>query len=1104
MDFDSIVGSKNKSSSNTTSSGLSFSFAEGQNSSPKSSKFAFNQNIDTVPGLYSLAVKSGLEEDAKRALRGVGGEKQTFFSGGLVMDVMDVLNVGSYGVAGLLKGKGFYNGIVNRESFADDDALGKYGLVGKVAGMALDIGLDPLTYLAPWKMATKIPGLVRTLQAGSKAILGEIKLINVGEKTIQLGRDGGWGPLTYLADKLIYGNAVDKTFLEGIQSRLDAGEVAKAQIEQMMEVFTKVDSSLTKEILTFNDRGELSRRAISELQRTMSPDDIAKIEPIYKQIEDNSDRLVELGVLSKNAREKHADDYIQMMYDEYLIAKRNKPGGSKAGIGLSNPGRKDLTKEMRQELGVVEDAGFVLGATLMKQAELIKKAELQDYLSKNLALTLDEVGKFGIDVTKLAKVADSPSYQINKGKTIDFKIELNNLNKELRSSLKDLRKKYDANKDVVTGIKKLEAELNTLPKLTEDAYALAISDIKQLLYDGGVRFDGVKEIISDGQKALATSISKWLNRGSRTDRLERDMMSSEDLLSEFLNTREGLALERAFEDPQLMYNFRSMREFFDAARYPGKGGFKNVEPHVIDKPELIKKFQDKKLKEAESYQRRFGELKATIPLLKETDLKNVQKALVRAEAKYADLTFQKAGIIDKLEENALGNLAGKYLPKEIWEMVKGTFEPTKAFGEPVVLWFKHAKVIWNPASYPRNVLSAMIQNWWKLGLGPWKISSYLDAKRELDNVGPALQRMRKLGFHESTGLVTELQDNYIQSKLIGKAISEQTGHPLSVVKKKLKHWDRQMKYMYGHIDNVAKVAAFKHGTKNGLTDEEALKAAYAATFNYSHVTPFVHQMRRSLFGVPFITFNLKAAPLVASTLANAPHRISVFGKARNALFAAAGVEGQEEGEAMPEWMRDQAFMLRLPWKDSENRSMYFDMSYIMPVGAIMSGEYVDNPTSLNPALQVIKELSQNKTFGGQKIFLESDDRDTVVRDISVHVMKTLLPPLAAEQLPKGYNEDGSRVYGTFPRSFIEEDRGKGERTYWQEMFRIAGLGVQPFDLESRQASFEYNQKKALQQLLVQNGQLDTYNNVFVPKEKKLQTFQSGQPIYDREVDPLGR
>jgi hypothetical protein len=358
--------------------------------------------------------------------------------------------------------------------------------------------------------------------------------------------------------------------------------------------------------------------------------------------------------------------------------------------------------------------------------------------------------------------------------------------------------------------------------------------------------------------------------------------------------------------------------------------------------------------------------------------------------------------------------------------------------------------------------------------------------------------MKENGFSLRSGALGEILNNYVNDLTMGKAIGGTVAH----VKDKVKHIDRVLSNTYGHIDNVAKIAAYKYGREvRGWDPEKAMKAAYEATYNYSQVTPFVHHMRRAVWGVPFITFNLKSVELVASTLKHAPHRISVFGKARNMLVESAGVEGEQEAEVMPEWMTD-AFMLRLPWKDGQGRSMYFDLSYILPVGAIMSGEYLKNPIGQNPVLNAVKELSQNRTFSGYRIFNEFDDIDQVAADLSLYVMKLGLPPMVEQQMSKGYDDDGKRVLGTLPKLLTTDtqDRGAGERTYYQEMFRLAGMNVTPFDLGSKERIFDWNRKRNLQQMLVENGILDEFVKPYVPDESPVAPAN----LYDSKPTTAGR
>jgi hypothetical protein len=1070
------------------------------------SKYAFNPNTDTTEGLYNIATQVGLKQDAKRVLEKVGGENGKFFSGGFVGDIFDILNIGSYGVVGLVKGKGFIEGVKNRESLSDDDALGKYGFAGQVAGFVGDIVLDPLTYVAPLKLVTKIPGATRLAEKGMTKAFGKIERESIaGGKTV-FNREGGWTPLTFMADKLVYGFAVDKKTLEGVQKIKDSASVALSEAEQLLSVFSKIDPKISDKVLTWKPDGfggdKLGRADIDDLRRVLDDDQYQATKSVYNAIEKAADKLEELGVLSKETRQQHIDDYVVQMYDEFLEKQATKPSLTKGGSRLDYKARKSLTEAQKKERKIVENSSVVLGTTLLKQVELIKRAELQNYLSKNLALSVDEASEFGIDLSKYHHVSDVQEYKVRRN--VDEKKSLLKLNKELKTVIKERRKTVGEHKGLLKELDDIEKRIVTLDKLSKTNISEALSGYRKLLDEGGISKGARKKVpTSEGQKELAKAVKSWLNKGKKSERVAMDGVDSKKLLDEFLSTRAGLALERAFDDPQMMYQWNSIEEFFDAVRYPGK---KVIAKNAKDGLEEITDAQAlAKIKRAEKQQREIGKLKQTYTVLKDTNLELVEKAMMRLEEDYADMLFKKKNLLDTININEMGNLAGKYVPKEVWDMVKGTFEPKKQFGEALTLKFKHAKVIWNPAAFPRNALSAMIANWWELGLGPWNVNVYRDAYTELKNGSKIIDRMKKQGFSETTGVLNELRGNYLASKQFKSTLINASSHPAKKTLQQLRNLDKWMTNSYGHIDNVAKVAAFKHAVKKGMSDEDAMKAAYNATFNYSHVTPFVHAMRRNMFGVPFITFNLKAVPLVARTLVNSPGKISVFGKARNDLFKAAGVEAEQEAEAMPEWMRDSSFMLRLPWKDGDGRAMYFDLTYIMPFGAIMSGEYARSPFSQNPVLQTIRELSSNKTFSGQRIFNESDDMDTVIRDVFIHTSKLLLPPAVADQLPQGYDNKGNvnwKPHSPLAKfQGVEQDRGANERTMTQEIFKLMGASVTPFDLDSRVRQFDYRRKKALQQLLVQKGVLNEYTRPYVPEESQL---NEPSAIYDRQMDSLGR
>lgn len=1347
-----------------------------------------SQTVDTKTpqGLYDLASQAGLEKQARAAIERSGGESQKYLSGGFIMDAMDILNTASYGVVGMVKGKGFIDGVKNRESLSDDDSLGKYGFAGKVAGFIGDIVLDPLTYVAPIKIVSKIPGLTKDIgsvgkilktplhesaigkslddfisEQGTKvyhgtresldyssknrlfsttesidvaseyasggggyrkisdikyitedetglkffrkdsgdfvnketgkvlkqdyldvgisrggirdgysvtregatvhSLYGKIKSLNLTRGSVEdaekfgnilseipktdnrffesfrndyltslkrnkadasyynfkegkdiverdkfnspfkwestkhdkvhrifqdivnpalekngynairydddtgittaftdiknlksedelkkiweeangvfdkggligrlnrkllgelttievegqkfFNREGGWTPLTFLQDKLIYGAAVDKSFLEGYERTVGKNEALAGTADQLLENLGKIKPELFSKTLSKDETGRIISTRLEDLQREFSPEDFKHISDTYKMRDDLMQKLVDLEVISKDTADAHWETYLKQTYDEFLEAKGG--GRGKSGVGLEMKGRKEgLTEEKMKELGQVDNPSVIWGTTLLKQIDLVKKAELQKLIRNGYAMSddmLDAYRSQGGKMENLYRVPESRQYEL-RGKEIDLKKQYKDVRVQLKDVLKKRKIAFKDDKELTSTIAKMEKELTRLKTANEKDLGEALSGFKQILRENTTIKEGPlpKQPTSLGQKAVAEPLKTWLNSGSKSERLARETMSSADLWKEYKFTREGIALERAFEDPRLMYQWRSPQEFLDAIRYPNRKKILSEETNRI--VELSDKQQIARIERAEKNARKFGEIEQTKKVLEGTNLKLVQEAVNRLEDEYADLLWKKSGILESLEFNKHGQLAGKWVSKEIWDIVKGTFEPTKEFGESIVMPFKHAKVIWNPASHIRNAFSAGIQNWWKLGIGPWRVDAYYDAMKEFKNPSSkVLSEMKELGFNERSGYIQELLGNYVTNKeLMDKTLAHQLGD-VGAVRRWGKHVDRMMMKSYAHVDNVAKVAAYKYGIQKGMTKEDAYRRAVAATFNYSEVTPFVQRMRKAIWGVPFVTFALKATPLVGSTLAHAPGRISVFGKARNDLFKAAGIEGEQEAEAMPDYMRDDMFVMRLPWKDGNGRSMYFDLSYIIPFGALADGSYLKNPASANPVTQLVRELSRNETFSGSKIFRESDDIGTVLADISAHVLKLGLPPPVTDMLSDGYMDNGERrpaKYGwdKFARTNTQ-DLGPGERSFYQETFRMLGVGALPYNLTSRESSLAYRQKENLSKLLTENGVMKTFDVGYLPTDSELRpenkvnsSFKEGRDTFTK-------
>jgi len=444
----------------------------------------------------------------------------------------------------------------------------------------------------------------------------------------------------------------------------------------------------------------------------------------------------------------------------------------------------------------------------------------------------------------------------------------------------------------------------------------------------------------------------------------------------------------------------------------------------------------------------------------------------------------------------LGDLAGMYVPKAIFDDIQEIIRPVGGVGKKLVAGFKYGKVILNPATHSRNIMSNFILNNFE-GLNPARIDIYGEAARQLATKG----KWYKEAVNEGLGLNTFAAQE-IKNILFGPEVGKLKTGTRKVMDK--------IADLYQGEENFAKMAQFIFQRKKGLSATEAWKVAERATFNYTQVTPFIRKLRESLFGFPFITFTYKVTPQVLKTAIKAPTKISNIGKIKTAIESLSDEKTlASEREAQPDYIRNGLFV-RMPNKDKYGRNLYFDLTYIVPFGDLVSGQFFSAEGRATtpaqavfgkfPLLNTIKELSENKDFFGQDIVKgDSVEPHQQGRDIMKYLLKFYLPPLTEgpveAALDKKVREKlGAAAFlpGRMGRSLefeklIKEDPQKASfrttRTPTQELLRgFAGIKTTPFNLEAEKFKREKELRERLEKLLISAGVVKEFKRTFVPKE----------------------
>lgn len=452
----------------------------------------------------------------------------------------------------------------------------------------------------------------------------------------------------------------------------------------------------------------------------------------------------------------------------------------------------------------------------------------------------------------------------------------------------------------------------------------------------------------------------------------------------------------------------------------------------------------------------------------------------------------------------LGDLAGKYVPDNMAlylnEIIREAPEGWNLAAQKAVAAFKYSKVILNPATHARNVISNKILNYWKLGMNPLDPRVILAEKEALKEIRPKWlgglggvgkwsDEARPLGYDLDTFASQEMR--VLLDSPEASAWGKGFGKTWNTVKNKIAD-------IYQAEENEAKLTAYIFNRKyRKLNPEDAWKAAESATFNYAQVTPFVRKLREHILGFPFITFTVKSTPVVAETIVKNPQRVSIVGKIKQSIESLSNRdETDRERASEPGWIKN-GFYVKLPGKDSKGRSNYFDLTYILPFGELIAGNFFEGATSRKTGLQettaetiskksalfgLVSELVQNEDFYGNRVYNESDPDHKRNGDIMRHVLKAIAPPLISDLLPGGYDDSGERVVRGIRGAITKGDEKNQQRTVLQEMFRMIGAKVQPIDADIQEIYQELNTKKGLQTLLRENGILGEYNINYLKDE----------------------
>jgi hypothetical protein len=384
----------------------------------------FDQLLAAVPPPQLAQVRAPVELPVAKPA--VVGEKDPnyrgkAFSGGPLMDVMDVLAAGQYASAGLLMGRGPAEAISKRTSY--DDVLAAAGVpdsgTRRVLGTVADIVLDPAWFVTPskvFRIMDKLLPLTKALETlkatepiqkiGRQVVYGfglpeDLKLARIGSDTLK-------GKFINTAVK--YARSIEKegpAFQDVVTNYVEAMPAAKpAALRAAAELghdpkAVKFYADAAEEIHTGLGQLEVRHGIISKESYDALSGRYAK--RLYLRYENPAlfvERLKQIGT----------DDALRVAEEvatEAAKAKSTYASGRVWGIDPSlSMQRIKLTPEIEERLGKITPIGYRVARGVTQAATAVGNAQFLEATAKYAS----DVAKEGFihipDATRFGAVAD--------------------------------------------------------------------------------------------------------------------------------------------------------------------------------------------------------------------------------------------------------------------------------------------------------------------------------------------------------------------------------------------------------------------------------------------------------------------------------------------------------------------------------------------------------------------------------------------------------------------------------------------------------------------------------------------------------------------------
>lgn len=420
-------------------------------------------------------------------------------------------------------------------------------------------------------------------------------------------------------------------------------------------------------------------------------------------------------------------------------------------------------------------------------------------------------------------------------------------------------------------------------------------------------------------------------------------------------------------------------------------------------------------------------------LLKANTLKNV------ADTFASDV--EKEGFVRMSDETVgggikkYGALAGKYVPKEVHDAVKGAglvkenMHMFETYWYPIVDHIKVNLTVKNPFTHLYNVGSNVMLSFLHGDMTALTkvLTMFAQDRKRFDAL---VARANKHGMNSSLDMMDKMAPFDFKKEPIVMAILKN-----AYFSKGSKSGDF-VRHAYEWEDKIFKIASFYKHLSNGMDEKNAFKISQEAYVDYTTPIPGAVRMVDKMGFMPFVHYSYKATPMVLKAIAKNPMRFAMMQAALIGTGASA-------------WLgdNDKANMYKPSWAASGVAANAFGVKswvqlgggWQLNAGRLVPGMRFDGFDTLEFSGGFVGgafRIINGETPLGYKIDGKYDSTSGKIAKRVLEMAKNYLPPLTFGRY--GQQIGGKATGLNEPKNYYDEKMG------YNEML-LRGAGVRLFN-----------------------------------------------------------